>query len=90
MWKNLSSEERKTKLHLYEDAKKKASVQKLTQQQQEHNYKMLLENVEDAMLAEEPYWRYVSAPLTSRIALWFLRSLPEELGCRLISSKAIK
>lgn len=90
MWKNLSPEEKKSKRHLYETVQKKTSVQKVSPQEQEKNYKMLLEDVEDAMLAEEPYWRYVSAPISTKISLWFLRMLPEEWSSSLTSSKSIK
>lgn len=83
-------EEKKAKRHLYDEAKKKTSVQKVSEAQQEYNYKLLLQDVEDAMLAEEPHWRYVSAPLSTRIFLWFLRMLPEELSFKLTSAKSIK
>lgn len=90
MWQNLSPEEQKSKLSLYEETKRKTTVEKLSKDDQERNYKMLLEDVEDAMLAEEPYWRYVSAPWTSKIALWFLRMLPEDLSSKFMSAKTIK
>lgn len=87
VWKKMSPEEQQSKLHLYEETKKHTTVQKAPKEEQERNYKMLLEDVEDAMLAEEPYSRYVSARLTTRIALSLLRMMPEELAFKLISLK---
>jgi len=90
MWKNLSPDDKKAKAHLFEEAKKKSSVQKISPQEQEQNYKLLLEDVEDAMLAEEPYWRYVSAPLKFRTFLWFLRMIPDGLALKFTSSLSRK
>ncbi|GBM60503.1 hypothetical protein AVEN_113804-1, partial [Araneus ventricosus] len=89
IWNNMSPEEQKSKLHLFEKTKKKVSKTKCSEAEQERNYRFLLQDVEDAMLAEEPHWRYVSASRATRVALWVLRSLPEKWTFKLMSEKAI-
>jgi len=78
MWENLSPSERKEKQHLYDETKRHIHKPKLSASEQETNYTFLLEDVEDAMLAEEPYWRYVSAPSKMKLMLCIIRSLPEK------------
>ncbi|XP_055934762.1 D-beta-hydroxybutyrate dehydrogenase, mitochondrial-like [Argiope bruennichi] len=89
IWNNMSPKEQKSKLHLFEKTKKKVSKTKCSEDEQEKNYGFLLNDVEDAMLSEEPRWRYVSAPRTTRIALWVLRNLPEKWTFKLMGEKAI-
>ncbi|GFT98442.1 hypothetical protein NPIL_547561 [Nephila pilipes] len=90
IWKNLSPEERKSKLHLFEKTKKKVNKTKCSESEQEKNYSYLLKDVEDAMLAEEPKWRYVSAPLSTRIVLWIFRSIPEKWTFKLMGEKTVR
>ncbi|GFV23563.1 uncharacterized protein TNCV_1906911 [Trichonephila clavipes] len=85
IWKNLSPEERKSKLHLFEKTKRKVHKTKCSKSEQEKNYSYLLRDVEDAMLAEEPKWRYVSAPLATRVILWILRAIPETWSAKLMA-----
>lgn len=89
IWKNLSDEERKSKLHLFEKTKKKVHKTKCSELEQEKNYSYLLRDVEDAMLAEEPKWRYVSAPLSTRIFLWIFRAIPEKWSSKLMGEKTV-
>ncbi|GIY78744.1 d-beta-hydroxybutyrate dehydrogenase, mitochondrial [Caerostris darwini] len=89
IWNNLSPEEKKSKFHLFEKTKKKVHKTKCSEMDQEKNYKFLLQDVEDAMLAEEPHWRYVSAPTATKIVLWILRSLPEKWSFKLMGEKTI-
>ncbi|XP_035207833.1 dehydrogenase/reductase SDR family member 9-like isoform X2 [Stegodyphus dumicola] len=89
MWQQLSPEEKKAKRHLYEQTKKKIQKTKCSPEQQEKNYKVFLEDIEDAMLAEEPCWRYVSAPAMARLSLWFFRMLPEQFTYKFMA-KAVQ
>ncbi|XP_054716531.1 dehydrogenase/reductase SDR family member 9-like [Uloborus diversus] len=84
MWEKMSPEERRTKAHLFEDTKKRVHKAKCSTEDQERNYRTLLEDVEDAMLAEEPRWRYVSAPFGTKAFLWVLRMLPEEMSFKVM------
>ncbi|XP_015921241.1 11-beta-hydroxysteroid dehydrogenase type 2-like [Parasteatoda tepidariorum] len=90
MWKNLSPEEQNIKKPMFEQTKRYTAVAKSSPSEQETNYKYLLEDVEDALLAEEPNWRYVSAPLSLRIKLWIIRNLPEEISFKLISRRSVR
>ncbi|KAF8783425.1 D-beta-hydroxybutyrate dehydrogenase like protein [Argiope bruennichi] len=81
MWNNLSPEEQESKSHLFEKTKEtvnRAIRAKSSESEQEANYKYLLPDVEDAVLAEEPQWRYISAPLSLKIVMGLLLRLPEK------------
>ncbi|CAL1277610.1 unnamed protein product [Larinioides sclopetarius] len=89
IWNNMSPEKQKSKLHLFEKTKRKVTKTKCSEAEQERNYKFLLQDVEDAMLAEKPHWRYVSASPATKVALWVLRSLPESWTFKLMGEKKL-
>lgn len=87
MWDNLTPEEKESEREFFEKTKKRTTEEKYSDAEQEKIYRVLLNDVEDAMLAEEPRWRYVSAPFFDRVIFWVFRNLPESLTYKLTSRK---
>ncbi|KAG8197261.1 hypothetical protein JTE90_007509 [Oedothorax gibbosus] len=90
MWDNLTPEEQESQRGFFEGVKKSLKREVYSKSDQEKVYKVLLDDVEDAMFVEEPKWRYVSAPWLARFGFWMLRNLPERLIYKLLSRRGKK